>query len=153
MINYTLLFICFILIACDDTIYHDYSDYGKASATIDGKEYNGTAYIYPKPTGDFVHKLIVLSFDDSTIIEIESGRFEVGEFSMNSYKNITLKMMVTGNSFYSAKEGILSIKLAGSAHVVGEFDIIFFDATSSCSDCPEDLIHANGSFNAVEEKI
>ncbi len=149
MVRFIFLFIWILLTACDTSVVDDYYEHVSASVMIDSTAYDGTAYIYPVQRGDIIHHLIILSFDDSTNIEIESRKFSQGTFSMSSYNGITFDMMINGKR-YSPKEGVLSIEHPLSGHIVGEFDIVVFDASSKCSNCPEDLIHTVGKFNAVE---
>ena len=51
--------------------------------------------------------------------------------------------------FYSATEGILNITKVASEQVIGEFDVVVHDTTSSCMECPETLKETKGKFNAI----
>jgi len=148
MTKYFICLLFFLLFGCDDGIYHDYSEYGIASATIDSVEYSGSAFIYPKQTGDFISKSIVLSFTDSIKIEIVSLKFEVGKFYFSTTQSISFKLTYNEELFYIAKEGVLSIEHVSYGHIIGEFDVVVYDASYSCSDCLEAKIQANGKFNA-----
>ena len=150
MIRYIVLAILFLLFSCDSAIHYDYSENGKASVTIDSIEYLGSAHLTSIKQGDLIIKSIDLSFDDSTKIEISSYRFEVRNYYFSPTQGVRFTLTYNGKPFYLAKDGTLSIKYVGSGHVIGEFDIVVYDATSSYSDCPDDMKQTNGRFNAIE---
>ena len=146
--------ICAFLFFCcqHGTNIDSFPENGKASVSIENVQYTGLAYLSSQRLGDFDFESIVIEFDDSTKINIICERFKVGIFSCRPsgiMNEIIFHLTYNNKPFYSMS-GVLNLKKVDSEQIIGEFDITVIDATSSCSNCPEDMKNTVGKFNATQ---
>ena len=154
MTRNTFLVICALLFFCcqQATDINDFPENGKASVNIENVQYSGSAYLSSRRLGDLDFESVVIELDDSTKINIICERFEVGIFSCRPsgiMNEIIFHLTYNQKPFYSMS-GVLNLKKVDSEQIIGEFDIMVIDATSSCSNCPEDMKKIVGKFNAIK---
>ena len=154
--NLFLIFSLIFLCCQHSTDFGEFPPKSKSIVSIDAVKYEGEAYIsslHPAFIQNDFTADIYLILDDSTQIRISSENFDEGVFHYTLYQNIvfTLYDWRKSQPFYSGKEGILSLVKVTSDQIIGEFKITVFDASSSCSDCPEIFRKTEGKFNAVKQ--
>jgi len=158
--NLFLIFSLIFLCCQHSTDFGEFPPKTRSIVFIDKVKYEGEAYIASlhaaSPAAlvknDFLTE-IYLILDDSTQIGISSENFAEGVFHYTLYQDIvfTLYDWRKSQPFYSGKEGILSLVKVTPDQIIGEFKITVFDASSSCSDCPEIFRKTEGKFNAVKQ--
>jgi len=145
------IILIFIFISCkQSTDYSGFPANGNATVTIENEEFSGVAFLSSEKIGDFNFTVINLEFDDSTSVKILCEDFKEGIFACGPAYDVIFSVRYEDKPFYSAKEGFLNLKKVSSEQIVGEFEVILFDATSSCSNCPGILKQSDGKFNAIK---
>jgi hypothetical protein len=154
MKNIFFLIFPLFLVGCQHTTdIDDFLDNGISSVTIENVEYVGSAYLSSLKIVNYNFRSIILKLNDTTKIEILSEKFDEGIFSCNPTQSrviFSLEYDRLYKSFYFGEEGFLYLKKVNSEQIVGEFDIVVYDVTSSCSNCPDDMMKTKGKFNAIK---
>jgi len=128
---------------------------GEAVLTINNIEYNAAAIFGTRILGETEFEQISLIVSDSIQIDILNKKFEkevitwAGETFTSAGTMVFLSYSARGG--YGPTGGFLIISDLTDATISGRFDMELYNFASSCSDCPENEVTAEGQFVAVME--